>query len=431
VQGDAWERLAAEPIDWRFRGFPMSDPPTRVDDVPTRGWTLSGGDLPLPVLVLRREALAHNLDTMMRYCRSHDVSLAPHAKTTMAPQLLRAQLDAGAWGVTAATPAQVRTIRAFGFSRILLANQLVEPRAIRQVAHELEADESFEFLCLADSLAGVDAMSEELEAAGSHRPLRVLVELGVPGGRTGCRTRGEAVRVADAVRNAPALELAGVEGYEGVVRRNDLQETLASVDAFLDEVLALVRMLNERGTFGEEGEVVVSAGGSAFFDRVVERIREPLGSPLDERVRVVLRSGCFLTHDSGHYERLSPFGGVRGVGQDRFQPALEVWGSVLSRPEPELAVVGLGRRDAAFDVDLPIPLHARSHGDVRDVRETMVVVDVNDQHAFLRVPAGDRIGVGDVLVCGISHPCTTLDKWSLIPVIDEDGIVVDAVRTFF
>jgi D-serine deaminase-like pyridoxal phosphate-dependent protein len=43
----------------------------------------------------------------------------------------------------------------------------------------------------------------------------------------------------------------------------------------------------------------------------------------------------------------------------------------------------------------------------------------------------DRVAVGSRLEFGISHPCTVFDKWQLIPVLDDDGRVVDLIRTFF
>jgi D-serine deaminase-like pyridoxal phosphate-dependent protein len=59
------------------------------------------------------------------------------------------------------------------------------------------------------------------------------------------------------------------------------------------------------------------------------------------------------------------------------------------------------------------------------------VTSVNDQHLFLSVSPEVVLEVGDVVRLGLSHPCTVFDKWQLLPVVDDDGIVVDLVRTFF
>jgi D-serine deaminase-like pyridoxal phosphate-dependent protein len=388
-----------------------------------------GGDFLLPIMVLKQEALRHNLALMARYCTAHDVSLAPHGKTTMSPELIGLQLAAGAWGVTAATAGQVRVFRSFGVSTILLANQLVEPAAIAWVMAELDADPSFRFLCLADSLAGVEIMAEAVRATGSPSELEVMVELGVPGGRTGCRTTGAALEVAAAIAAAPGLRLAGVECYEGTIGEETLAATLDRVDAFLSDVRGLAETLDARGSFAGGDELIVSAGGSAYFDRVVEQLGHPWTLSLP--VRLVIRSGCYITHDSAFYRRLSPLDG-RAEGEERFLPAIEVWGAVVSRPEPDLAIVGFGKRDVPYDLDLPTPTHVRRRsGEVAELGGgDLEIVGLNDQHAYVRGDCGE-LAVGDWVGCGISHPCTAFDKWRQIPVVDDAYTVVDLVHTFF
>ena len=417
---DRLGELRAEPIDWRFRGFPATGEPATIGELAGRGWNALAGDLVLPVMVLKESALAHNVRLMARYCRAHGVDLAPHGKTPMAPQLALRQLEAGAWGITAATVAQVRVFRSFGIGRILLANELVDPAGLRWVASELAADPAFDLLCLADSEAGVARLGEAL--AGAARPLRVLVELGMPGRRAGCRSVAGAKAVADAVAGTPALELAGVEGYEG------LSEDRDEVDGFLGNLRELADELDAAGLFAGSAEIVVSAGGSAWFDRVVEILGG--GWRLSAPVRVVLRCGSYLTHDSVHYERVSPFG--TRIPGERLRPALEAWGAVLSRPEPGRAIVGFGKRDVPYDLDLPLPRLVRSAaGELRSVDGELTVTELNDQHAFVSVADGFELAVGDLVGCGISHPCTAFDKWPLLPVVDDDYTVVDAVRTYF
>jgi D-serine deaminase-like pyridoxal phosphate-dependent protein len=418
VNDEALTRLRDDPIDWRYKGFPAVDDPPTPATVRDRGWNLLSGDLPAPVLTLREGALGHNLGLMARWCEANDVSLAPHGKTTMSPELWQRQLEAGAWGITAANAAQARVMRAFGVERILLANELVEPAALRWVADELAADPAFEFYCLADSLAAVERMAAALGEPA--RRLNVLVEVGFAGGRTGARTDEAARAVALAVEQSPALELAGFEAYEGVAHGPDEAAVLETVDGVLDRLRMLVETVPVPGD-----EVVVTAGGSAYFDRVARRVR-PAAS--GSGVRLVLRSGCYLTHDSGFYEHLSPLG-ARAEGRERLQPAFEAWGAVLSRPEPELALLLLGKRDVAHDIDLPMPFAVASGGTLGPA-DGFEVTDLNDQHAYLRVPAASPLAVGDLVGCGISHPCTAFDKWRLIPVVDDDYTVVDAVHTF-
>jgi D-serine deaminase-like pyridoxal phosphate-dependent protein len=421
------DELLEEPVDWRYKGRPAAREPLTLSTLAERRSNVLAGDLLLPAMVLKESALDHNIARIADYCREHGVSLAPHGKTTMAPQLFERQLDAGAWGMTAATVAHVGVYRHFGVQRILLMNELVEPAALTWIADELASDPDFDFYCLVDSVAGVEAMTEALRGAGLERPLQVLVEVGIPGGRAGCRTLEEAKEVAAAAVASPALALAGVEGFEGIIAERDAGTTLAAVDGFLMRIRALTIELAGTGDFAGREEIVVTAGGSAFFDRVVACLTPAWD--LELPVRVVLRGGCYLTHDSGLYERIGPLGAR--AGGDPLRPALEIWGAVLSRPEPELAIVGLGKRDVPFDIELPIPALASRGGELRDVRETLTVTALNDQHAYVRLAPGAELAVGDLVGCGISHPCLAFDKWPLIPLVDDDYTVVGGIRTFF
>ena len=301
----------------------------------------------------------------------------------------------------------------------------MEPATVRFVAAELAADPGFDFYCLVDSVAAVEAMTGAL-AGNAARPIRVLVELGLPGGRTGCRTPEAAHEVAAAAAGSPVLDLVGVEAFEGIIHSASLEADLGTVDSPLDGLRALMTELAAAGRFDGRDEILLTVGGSAYFDRVVER----LPAPFDRPVRIVLRSGCYVTHDSGYYDHLSPLG-ERSPDGERLRAALEVWGVVLSRPEPDRALLGMGKRDVAYDLDLPVPLRARGHAGLRDVRGSLAIFDLNDQHAYLRLAPEDELAVSDLVGCGISHPCTAFDKWRLIPVVDDDYTVVGAVHTFF
>ncbi|TMB96138.1 MAG: amino acid deaminase [Chloroflexi bacterium] len=422
------DRLLDEPIDWRYKSFPAG-PPVPIRSVRDRGWNVLGGEFMLPVMVLKDSALRHNIELMAKYCRDHDFLLAPHGKTAMSPQLLKRQLDGGSWAVTAATMSQVRVWRAFGVDRVILANELVEPASVRWVARELRDDPEFEFYCLVDSVAAVTLLEGALRDTALERPLQVLLEIGPVGGRTGCRTPGQALEVARAVDSSPRLALAGVEAFEGVISTKTLAGTIDATDAFLRDMRALVVTLDQAGHFAKAKRVIVTAGGSAFPDLVVAELGRPWD--LSRPVALVLRSGCYLTHDAIHYQHLSPFGG-RIPETGTLQEALEVWGVVLSLPEPGLALIGFGKRDVPHDLELPVPRFIKSGADkTRPVGEGLSIFAVNDQHAYMRLGAGEQLRVGDLVGCGISHPCTAFDKWRLIPVVDDSYSVIDAILTYF
>jgi len=384
-------------------------------------------DLLLPTLALRRSALRNNVDLFARWCAENGVSHAPHGKTTLAPQLFRAQLEAGAWAVTAATVSQTRLMWEHGVRRVLLANQVVDRPGLEWVASTLTADPGFELFVLVDSLPGVQRMDDLLGDAGLTGRLDVLLELGTNGGRTGVRTLAEADSVASAVSHARHLDLAGVECFEGIYPPDRAEGSVARVDTFVGSLKEMLAALDERGAFHDREEVVISAGGSCYPDRAASALAAL--PALDRPLRPVVRSGCYLTHDHGRLGRCSPLHADAGHHLGALQPALELWAYVLSAPEPGLALCGFGKRDAPYDVDLPVPLgrveEDRSRSPVPGAR----VDSLNDQHAFVRHEG--HLAVGDLLVFGVSHPCTAFDKWPLVPVLDDHDRVVDAVRTYF
>jgi D-serine dehydratase len=427
---------APEVLDASFKGLPLHAN-TTLDDLASQGWNIRRGDTSTPVAVLRDAALDANLDVMRRFCDAAGVSIAPHAKTTMSPQLIARQLAAGVWGLTAALPAQVRMLWSFGARRVLMANELTDPAALRWLARELAAHPERELLCYVDSLEGVrlaeEAFAEvadSLPAEVSSQPLQlpVLIELGHESGRTGARDLDTALAVAEAASAAPHLAVAGVAGYEGTIGHDRAEQTLARVDAFLTQLRDLATTLAERGLFAPGREPIATAGGSSFF----ERVAHILGPLTADGMRIVLRSGCYLTHDNGQYATLTPSTRPEWT-LPPFQPALEVWTRVVSRPEPGLVLLNAGRRDVSHDAGLPVPLAAW-----RAATDTPVELDaaahisaLSDQHAFLRIDPASPLAVGDLVALGVSHPCMTLDRWRLFLLVDEDYDVIGGARTYF
>jgi len=392
-----------------------------------------------PLLILRETALAGNLEAMAAYCAQAGVALAPHGKTAMSPELAARQLAHGAWGITVATIGQLRAYRAFGFPRLLLANELVDEAGITWLAAELAADPGFEAYCYVDSPEGVAILDQVLTRRPAGRRLPVLVEIGHASGRTGCRTDAQALAVARAAAATGTLRLAGVAGYEGSIGAGSQTQTLEEVASFCRRLRALAGQL--RGQLGRLGsgqradggeEFIVTAGGSAFFDVVTRELTAGGPDPNTgvSGITAILRSGAYLAHDHGYYGTVSPVS--RGAAHAPvLRPALELWAQVLSRPEAGLAVLGAGRRDAGFDKGLPVPLRAvRRGGNAADLSESQLT-ELNDQHAYLRLDPGTELAPGDLVCLGISHPCTTFDKWRVIPVVNDDDRVTDMVHAFF
>ena len=418
-------------IDGGFKGFPPGSPAFPIDELAGRGWHALR-DLAPPFALLKREALDANRAFLRRLLAATGALYAPHGKTTMSPELFRLQLDDGAWGITLATPTQVVAARRFGVTRILIANEVTDRHGLRFLAEELRSDPGFELWAYADSEEGVGLWQEALAAA--PRPLPVLLEVGFAAGRAGCRSMDEALAVARAVQRSPALRLRGVAGFEGLLHRESAVQEDAAVVEFVAQIAATASALDAASLFAP-GEVLLSAGGSAFYDIVAAGLR---GARLSRPHRVLLRSGCALVHDDGAYARafervVARWPEVRSLAPAP-QPAVELWAAVLSRPEPGRVVAGLGKRDASHDGALPRPLlwfRPGEHESPRSLAASLRTAALNDQHALLDASADATLRPGDLVGFGISHPCLTFDRWRLFFVVDDAYRVVGGARTFF
>ncbi|MFZ7086923.1 alanine racemase [Curtobacterium sp. RRHDQ10] len=391
----------------------------------------------LPVMTLRESALASNIAVMQAFVDRHGLVFAPHMKTHMAPALAARQIDAGAWGVTVASVQQAMVAAEHGIRHVLVANEVLDPAGLAWLGSRPDGD----FLSYVDSVAGVAAASAAATAvAGS---VHVLVEIGFSGGRTGVRSADAALDVARAAAAAPGVVLRGVSGYEGGL------PTVEAAHAYVAGVLGVARVIRGAGLVrpgepdnahepgesddahepGEPGRMILSMGGSAYFDAVVDALAD---RPTD--LDVVLRSGAYLTHDDGAYEHKTPFHRIPEQGSLR--AAIEIWGRVTSVPEPGLALVAVGKRDAPFDEGLPVVRRLLPRGTPSSVPAdlppgALTVTRMDDQHAYLAVSDGTEVVPGDVVVLGVSHPCTAFDKWRSIHLVDDADVVVETIGTWF
>jgi D-serine dehydratase len=420
--------IMAQPIDQEYKAFPVSDQPVLIGAAGEQGWNALKPPFSTPVMVLRDQALQHNIDLMAAYCSARAVSLAPHTKTPLAPQIADRQQAAGAWALTVADAHQARVMRSFGAQRLFLANEVTDAAAAWWMARELDADPGLEMYCLVDSWAGAALLERHLADAGFRGRMAVLIELGTPGARCGCRSVAEAADLAAKVAQLPRLRIAGAEAYEGLFPPGTAEQTIDRVDQLLDGLRELITTLDARGLFGLADEVLVSAGGSMWFDRVAAKLT---GSwALSRPVRTVVRAGSYVTHDVAEYEQFSPLA-RRSGGPARLEQALELWAAILSRPEPGLAILNFGKRDAGHDWGLPVPFAARTaSGPVGLEPARHEVLSLNDQHARLRLPPDSPLAVGDLVGSYISHPCTSLDKWRLLPLVTDAYDVIGAVRSY-
>ncbi len=438
ISASAVADLAERRLDWRHKAIPATDNGTTHADFLAAKHTLS--DLQTPLLTLDAAALAANADRLAGWCAERGVLLAPHGKTTMSPQLWTEQLNRGAWGITLANFAQLRVAREFGIRNLQLANSLTDPHAIQWVAGQPAETTILSWI---DSLGTVEVIDRTL--AGSDAVLDVLVELGTHGGRTGARGIDAAMDVARAISSSPNLRLVGVSGYEGSLAHTADDAGLAAVRGYLAQMGLLHEQLVTEGLYGSS-DVILTAGGSAYFDDVVSVLSPYIGKTGaagetgsdSVSVDLMIRSGAYIIHDDGFYRGISPFS---REGDQPFTAGMYGWARVVSQTEPGLAILDAGKRDLPFDEGLPEPqLIGPTLGGAMDPLLGAEITSVNDQHSFMTYDANTTtVNPGDVVRLGLSHPCTAFDKWTVIPVLANTGeagksadqTVVDLIHTFF
>ena len=430
--------IEQEIVDGRTKGMPPGMKPVALGEIGKQGWNLLHEDLPLPLAVIRQSALDRNSHFMRDFLARTGAVIAPHGKTTMSPQLFAKQFEDGAWAITVATVQQMKVAQDFGATRIVIANQLIGRQAIHHAFTAMKADPKLDLYCLIDSTENVATLRDTARTIAPGRPLKLLLEGGLAGGRTGCRSVDAALAVARAVKAAaPHLTLVGVEGFEGLAFGDPPKSGPETARTFLDLLLAIAKACDDQDLFApasELAEIILSAGGSAYYDIVVDTFKR---TNLRRPTKVITRSGCYLTHDSKLYDDffrsiVSRSADAAAI-KDGLVPALEVWAYVQSRPEAGKAILTVGRRDISFDVHLPVPqLWARpGQGKPQRLSPAHSVTGLNDQHCHMALPADSPLAVGDMVSFGISHPCTTFDKWQVLCLVDDDYTVTGAIKTFF
>lgn len=420
-------------FDAACKSFPLAAPAVASEDIAARGWQLLADDLAYPLAVLNRPALEHNLAWMQAYADRRGVHLAPHGKTTLSPELFHMQLAAGAWGISFASIFQLGIGVTAGVRRAILANQVLAPADLAGLRALLLAQPDLQVWFLLDSLAQLRLIEQWAATQPVFKPFDVLLEIGVAGKRTGLRSQEQALALAQAAAVSPAVRLCGVECYEGVAAHGDTPHDIDAVSDLVRHVLAVTRQCDAQGLFAHD-TILLSAGGSAVFDLVLPVLKT---AGLSRPVAGVLRSGCYITHDHGHYRRYLQLLEQREGLTESLKPALAVWTLVQSVPEPGLAFLSCGKRDISYDIELPMPQRLARAG-VRRMQDVMPtppdwrITQLNDQHAYLQFdPAGVVPAVGDRVVLGLSHPCTTFDKWRWMVIAEDDGRITGAIHTCF
>jgi D-serine deaminase-like pyridoxal phosphate-dependent protein len=405
------QSFSSKVIESTFKGFPIDSYGKTLEQFLATKPNLFTANFQFPIMVINERSLKNNIDRMASYCKSVGAELAPHVKTTMSPQIAKLQTDAGAFALTIANFWQASIFLSYGFKKLIIANEVLDPSAIAEISR-LNKSKAAEIIFYVDSLAGLEIVKQHTTAQGEQN---LFIEIGTDDGRGGVRDLDEVVSIAKAIAADSRLKLRGVTGFEGAVplaARNKKGEK--RLTAFCQKIVAAA---DRAYPYKSDAVFIVSAGGSAYFEIVAAE----LNKFAQEKI-LLLRSGGYVTHDSKYYEEIYPF---RDSDQS-FKAAIQVWAQIISSPERDFGVLNLGKRDIGNDLHNPIPFAKYANGLTPFTGE---VEKLNDQHGYLR--SKQDFAVSQLIGLGISHPCTTFDKWRLIPLVNDNYDVVDCLYTFF
>lgn len=416
------------PSSAKHSRLPLGDPEQWAhwgsSDGPESEW---GHGLPIvqsglmwPIACVRLSSMYHNVNVVRRACRAYGVQLAPHMKASMSPEVAKLQAAGSGWALTVASASQLLAVRSWGTRRVVLANEISDPALLRWLHEELTRDSSFELYFYVDSTAGAALAGQFL---GNVPSAYALIECGYRAGRAGARRYDQAADVARAAADC-GLRVVGVAGYEGMLGEDRSDRAVRRVRAFGVLLRRWLTVLHDDGLLDHTtAEFVISCGGSMYFDVLAPVLgaRWALSRP----VVPLLRCGSYIFHDHGHYAAARPSDSESGL-----RPALEVWAQVLSRPEPDLVILGVGRRNIGPDLGLPVVVRSAVLPAPLDTTE-LAVLEMHDQHTLVKVTPEHTITIGDVVVLGVSHPSITMDKWPAIAVLDDDDRIVGRLSTFY
>ena len=406
---DNWSSTTV--IEFKYKGFPIDSYGKTLEQFLATKPNLFTSNFQFPIMVLKESALNNNIAQMMSFCDSVKAELAPHVKTTMSPQLAKMQIAAGVSALTVANFWQASIFLNFGFKKMIIANEVLDPMAIAAIA-KINKLKQAEIIFYVDSILALEIIQKHTPSEGEQN---LFIEIGTENGRGGVRELSLVEQLAQRIKADKRLNLIGVTGFEGAVpdaargRRGEKK-----ISKFCQKIVAAAELAYP---YKSDQPFVISAGGSAYFDIVARELNK-----FEKPRRLLLRSGGYITHDHKYYEEIYPF-----ASTDRsFQPAIEVWAQVISKPEKGFGVLNLGKRDIGNDLHNPIPIKSY---DGRVKSFSAVIEKLNDQHGYLRTSADFQLA--QLIGLGISHPCTTFDKWRLVPLVNNNYDVVDCLQTFF
>ncbi|MBL8826413.1 MAG: DSD1 family PLP-dependent enzyme [Planctomycetaceae bacterium] len=328
--------------------------------MPTPPLGCSKDDLDTPALCLDLDVMDENIRLISAACRAKGVNWRPHVKGHKVGSIGKAEVDAGALGLTCAKLAEAEIMAAAGVKDLLIANIVVGPHKMARLV---------ELRKIADPIVTVDHIDQVLPVSRAFQPTgmscRVIIEVDIGLGRVGVLPGEPTLQLAQQIRALPGITFAGIMGYEGhLLTIADPVEKQTQIHEALDRLVTTKQMLEANGCACP----IVSCAGSGSYQISITHpgITE-------------VQAGGAIFMDVFYREKC----GVQGLGN-----ALTLVTTVNSRPAPDRAIIDAGRKSMNIEVDVP-----QIKG-----RPDIAIERLSAEHGQLKLqPSAQSLKIGDRL----------------------------------
>jgi D-threonine aldolase len=324
-----------------------------------------------PALILDLDAFEKNLDTLNRSVAGR-VRVRAHAKTHKCPEIAKRQLAAGAVGVCCQKVSEAEALVEGGIQDVLVSNEIVGTPKIRRLA---DLSQRARLGVCVDNLENL----RQIAATGAQLDTYIELEVGMR--RCGVAPGEPALALAREILKAPSLRFAGLHAYHGRAQHvRSMQERAASIARAADAVRETKALFKQNSI---ETPIVTGAGSGTFMFEVES-------GAWDE---IQPGSYIFMDADYARNEWAAPL--------PRFEHALFVLTTVMSRPSPQVAIVDAGLKASSVDSGMPVVW----------ARNGLTYTHASDEHGWVEGAQPPALGDKLLLVPGHCDPTVNLYDW--------------------
>jgi D-serine deaminase-like pyridoxal phosphate-dependent protein len=313
-----------------------------------------------PIVTIDLDIMEANIRRLQAYCDQHGIGNRPHIKTHKIPQIARAQMAAGAIGVTCQKLGEVEVMLDAGVPDVMLTYNILGDAKLTRLRAMAERPRA-RLTVVCDNAAVAESLSSGF--AHADVPLRVVVECDTGLGRNGVQTPAEAVELAQKIARLPGLRFVGLMTFP----------ITDQTRPFFDAALA---KLKHAGLDAE----IVSTGGTPQYRRAheVPGVTEH-------------RAGTYVFCDRGT---------VLSGAATYDDCAMRIRTTVVSRPTADRAILDAGSKTLSSDL-----VSQPGYGHVVEYPEA-VIVRFSEEHGAVDLSGcKKKPEVGEIVSVIPNHTC--------------------------